>query len=103
MAHKSLLRRTQNGCFLGKKPCMGVGWGEIRGFVPTPTPDKGPQFGTKSRRMVFLSALLPRLLRKISEISLRLGRKCKYERLQSKCRAKNRSIFLTVLPLYDDF
>ena len=54
--------------------------GRLGGFVP-PTPAKGPQFGTKSRRMVFLSAILLRLLRKISEISLRLRRKCKYERL----------------------
>ena len=35
--------------------CMGVGLGEIRGIrPPPPTPAKGPQFGTKSRRMVFL-------------------------------------------------
>ena len=33
---------------------MGVGWGRLGGFVPPPTPAKGPQFGTKFRRMVFL-------------------------------------------------
>ena len=60
---------------------MGVGWGEIRGIRPPPTPAKGPQFGTKSRWMVFLSAILLRLLRKNSEISSRLRRKYKYERL----------------------
>ena len=61
--------------------CMGVGWGgEIRG-TRSPTPAIGSQFGTKSRRMVFLSAMLLRLLRKIYEISLLLRRKRKYERL----------------------
>ena len=54
--------------------------GEIRGIRP-PTPAKGPQFGTKSRRMVFLSAILLCILSKISEISLRLRRKYKYELL----------------------
>ena len=56
---------------------MGVGLGRLGGFVH-PTPAKGPQFATKSRRMVFLSAILLRLLREICEISLRLRRKCKY-------------------------
>ena len=74
---------------------MGVGWGRLGGSSLTPV--KGPQFEIKYRRMVFLSVLLPRLLRKIS-----YGANANMN-VYGPNVARKIVRFFNVLPLCDDF
>ena len=79
---------------------MGVGWG-IRGICP-PTPAKGPQFGTKSRRMVFLSALSRVYLEKFPKFPCAYGANADVNVYSQKV-AQKFVRFFNVLPLHDDF
>ena len=67
---------TITQCLLRKFPSKVIKHGrrlvELGGFVH-PTPAKGPQFGTKSRRMVFLSAILLHFYEKFPKFPCAVG------------------------------